>query len=274
MATPIHRAGSPATENCEPRMARIPEGWFLMGSEAGQDNERPIHRVWVDAFDVRRLSGNQPRVRSLPLPQPAIANHFTGTTQISISPISRSRRPVGSMRSHSATGSPAKRSGGIVSRRKPSGSAPREAESRASCIPGAMNRRSRCRIIRCAGRMGRKPLGKTRRMHMGSSISARTSTSGARTGIRRITTPLLRTEIPKGPPKANAGHRAADRGGTTRKSRAALRAPAFPRNSNMPTMDFASPATFADGSSQSFLIATKFRVKKSYRIEFQGLRDF
>jgi formylglycine-generating enzyme len=52
MATPIHRADSPATENCEPRMVRIPEGWFLMGSEAGQDNERPIHRVWVDAFDV------------------------------------------------------------------------------------------------------------------------------------------------------------------------------------------------------------------------------
>ena len=28
----------------------IPEGWFQMGSEAGQDNERPVHRVWVDAF--------------------------------------------------------------------------------------------------------------------------------------------------------------------------------------------------------------------------------
>jgi formylglycine-generating enzyme len=29
---------------------RIPEGWFWMGSEAGQDNERPLHRVWVDGF--------------------------------------------------------------------------------------------------------------------------------------------------------------------------------------------------------------------------------
>jgi sulfatase modifying factor 1 len=35
----------------EPRMVRIPEVWFLMGSDAGQDNERPVHRVWVDAFD-------------------------------------------------------------------------------------------------------------------------------------------------------------------------------------------------------------------------------
>jgi len=35
-----------------PPMVRIPEGWFLMGSDAGQDNERPVHRVWVDAFDL------------------------------------------------------------------------------------------------------------------------------------------------------------------------------------------------------------------------------
>src|SRR5688572_13233749 len=32
--------------------ARIPEGWFFMGSDEGQDDERPIHRVWVDAFDL------------------------------------------------------------------------------------------------------------------------------------------------------------------------------------------------------------------------------
>ena len=36
----------------EPRMARIPEGSFLMGSDTGQDNERPVHRVWVDAFEL------------------------------------------------------------------------------------------------------------------------------------------------------------------------------------------------------------------------------
>src|ERR1700675_408431 len=39
-----------------PAMICIPEGWFLMGSDAGhdmaQDNERPAHRVWVDAFDL------------------------------------------------------------------------------------------------------------------------------------------------------------------------------------------------------------------------------
>ena len=34
----------------EPQLVHIPEGWFWMGSEAGQDNERPVHRVWVDEF--------------------------------------------------------------------------------------------------------------------------------------------------------------------------------------------------------------------------------
>jgi formylglycine-generating enzyme len=34
----------------QPKLALIPAGWFTMGSETGQDNERPAHRVWVDAF--------------------------------------------------------------------------------------------------------------------------------------------------------------------------------------------------------------------------------
>jgi len=31
-------------------MIEIPAGWFWMGSDAGQDVERPVHRVWVDSF--------------------------------------------------------------------------------------------------------------------------------------------------------------------------------------------------------------------------------
>jgi sulfatase modifying factor 1 len=33
-----------------PRTIQIPAGCFLMGSDAGQDNERPVHRVWIDSF--------------------------------------------------------------------------------------------------------------------------------------------------------------------------------------------------------------------------------
>jgi formylglycine-generating enzyme required for sulfatase activity len=36
----------------EPLLIRIRAAWFLMGSSTGQDCERPIHRVWVDAFQL------------------------------------------------------------------------------------------------------------------------------------------------------------------------------------------------------------------------------
>ena len=36
----------------EPVLVAIPAGWFWMGSETGQDNERPVHRVWIDAFQL------------------------------------------------------------------------------------------------------------------------------------------------------------------------------------------------------------------------------
>ena len=36
----------------EPSLIRIPEGWFWMGSKTGQDNEKPVHRVWIAAFEL------------------------------------------------------------------------------------------------------------------------------------------------------------------------------------------------------------------------------
>jgi sulfatase modifying factor 1 len=33
-------------------MRRIPEGYFQMGSDVGRDDEKPAHRVWVDAFEL------------------------------------------------------------------------------------------------------------------------------------------------------------------------------------------------------------------------------
>jgi formylglycine-generating enzyme required for sulfatase activity len=36
----------------EPELAVVAAGAFLMGSEEGQKNERPIHQVWVDAFAI------------------------------------------------------------------------------------------------------------------------------------------------------------------------------------------------------------------------------
>jgi sulfatase modifying factor 1 len=39
-----------------PEVVLIEGTWFLMGSEDGRDDERPLHRVWVDAF---RLGAHQ-----------------------------------------------------------------------------------------------------------------------------------------------------------------------------------------------------------------------
>ncbi|MFZ0684829.1 MAG: SUMF1/EgtB/PvdO family nonheme iron enzyme [Terriglobales bacterium] len=47
---PISLLSPHGGEGCFPSLIRIPEGWFLMGCDAGQDNEKPVHRVWVDEF--------------------------------------------------------------------------------------------------------------------------------------------------------------------------------------------------------------------------------
>ncbi|HET9400065.1 MAG TPA: SUMF1/EgtB/PvdO family nonheme iron enzyme, partial [Candidatus Acidoferrales bacterium] len=39
-------------EAFEPAMVRVPEGWFSMGCDTGRDDEKPVHRVWVDAFEL------------------------------------------------------------------------------------------------------------------------------------------------------------------------------------------------------------------------------
>ena len=38
----------------KPALVTIPAGEFLMGSETGADNEKPVHCVWVDAFAIAR----------------------------------------------------------------------------------------------------------------------------------------------------------------------------------------------------------------------------
>ncbi len=39
-------------EVSRPRLVAIPASWFEMGSAAGRDDERPVHRVWLDAFEL------------------------------------------------------------------------------------------------------------------------------------------------------------------------------------------------------------------------------
>jgi formylglycine-generating enzyme len=56
MSLPARRSSTlprpTALASFEPRMVSIPEGWFEMGCATGRDDEKPVHRVWVDAFQI------------------------------------------------------------------------------------------------------------------------------------------------------------------------------------------------------------------------------
>ncbi|HZP00684.1 MAG TPA: formylglycine-generating enzyme family protein [Terriglobia bacterium] len=49
--TALQPAG-PRIESQEPPFVLIPAGSYLMGCEQGQDEEKPVHRVWVNAFEM------------------------------------------------------------------------------------------------------------------------------------------------------------------------------------------------------------------------------
>jgi sulfatase modifying factor 1 len=46
----MQRFSSPRAEEYVPALVHIPAGWFSMGCDIGQENERPVHRVWIDEF--------------------------------------------------------------------------------------------------------------------------------------------------------------------------------------------------------------------------------
>jgi peptidoglycan-associated lipoprotein len=48
-------ATAPSKEFRDDSMATIEEGWFLMGSNEGEANEKPRHKVFVDAFSIDML---------------------------------------------------------------------------------------------------------------------------------------------------------------------------------------------------------------------------
>ena len=52
----IHKSSSDPAEvksgSPDETFVQIPEGWFEMGSNEGPEDERPVHRVWVDAFEM------------------------------------------------------------------------------------------------------------------------------------------------------------------------------------------------------------------------------
>ncbi len=59
-------------------MVVLPEGWFEMGSEEGQEDESPVHRVWISSFWMDRHEVVQEEFRKYELPDPS---HFKGPNQ-------------------------------------------------------------------------------------------------------------------------------------------------------------------------------------------------
>jgi formylglycine-generating enzyme required for sulfatase activity len=44
-----------ASDDVCPEVVLIPSGSFLMGCDLGQENERPVHRVWLDGFAIGKF---------------------------------------------------------------------------------------------------------------------------------------------------------------------------------------------------------------------------
>jgi sulfatase modifying factor 1 len=49
---PHRREAVQSGEFHEPQMVPIPAGWFQMGCATGRDDEKPVHRIWVDSFEM------------------------------------------------------------------------------------------------------------------------------------------------------------------------------------------------------------------------------
>ena len=70
MATAHSHFEQPGAATIEPLLVSIPGGWFLMGSDSGQDCERPVHRVWIDAFLLPPLKSPTPNTTLRALDSP------------------------------------------------------------------------------------------------------------------------------------------------------------------------------------------------------------
>ena len=196
-----------------PLMVRIPEGYFQMGSEIGQDNERPVHKVWVDAFDLAACQVTNADyaqfLEAAEHPKPLAL----GRSEITIIPNSRSWPPPGSTPPPTAPGSRASPAAIIASQAKPNGSAPLAAESKDKLIRGATSRPNRYSIIICAGFTALIRWAIFAESLRAITKCARTSTSGASIGTTQNIIPNRPERNPRGPAE---GSRRSSRGGSWR----------------------------------------------------------
>jgi len=236
---PILCRANTAESASAPGWVRIPGGWFGMGSNTGQENERPRHQVWVDAFYLGECQVTNREYAifldqsGLPPPplwhdpnfrhpaQPVVAvSWFDAVLYCDwLSQVTgrKCHLPAEAEWERAARG-------GLEDKRFPWGDDP--PESRPS--------------YRSRWESDRSPSPKARPMPLAFMTFARTCTNGAATGIRRTTTPPLRNAIRVGQKAGSGAPRAAVPGGITSRSHAARLARASCRSSATPITAFAS----------------------------------
>ena len=177
-----------------------------MGSDAGQENERPVHRVWVDAFELARMPGDATRNTRNFWPERSIAQplHWEDAE------FSHPEQPVVGVSWFDAVAycewlSAAPRAMLPFAHRSRMGTRGARRHWNRSCIPGATSRRSRCRIIQRDGRTDPSRWDSAENeTRTGFATSARTCTSGARIGFSAEYYALRRSANPQGPEQGTA----------------------------------------------------------------------
>ena len=74
-APPHADANPPVVTTKTGEMVLAPAGWFTMGSDGGEDDEKPPHKVWVDAFLIDKCEVTQEQFQALMEKNPS---HFKG----------------------------------------------------------------------------------------------------------------------------------------------------------------------------------------------------
>ena len=230
--------------------APIPEGWFRMGSDDGPEDERPAHRVWVDAFELAVYSVTCDRydafLRATSHEPPRDWPQFASAPDVPVVGVSWfDCQAYCSWRT--ASGEPVRlpteaeweraARGGVEGQRYPWGDRDPGLDSR---LLGA----DRCRV------RGRPD--SASRMGSASTASPPTFTSGARTGMPPISIRPHPAAIPQGRRTGSGGHRAVDRGGTRSRSAARQHGAGSIRRFGIPTMGSESPEDEVVGPTCSF----------------------
>lgn len=210
-----------------------------MGCETGQDNELPVHQVWIDAFFLAAYQVTnreyQRFIRSTGHPAPPF---WTDSN------FHRPDQPVVGVSWYDAIAY----CDWLSAETQRAYRLPTEAEweraARAGLegklFPWVTTRRNRVLTMLPAGRLVLNLSAPHCRMHTACSICARTCTNGVATGTRLTTIFRLPTAIHWVHPPEPGVHREEAPGGTTSRSHDVLRGPASLLSSSMPTMDFGS----------------------------------